>query len=320
MTKKEIYQLNKLKKSLNKIEWKLKNIAIEIATIKNTSNIYWSRLSKKVRRCYEEAKIIFARWTQNNLPYFYNKEIKEQIKRIKSMSFIPKKNGIPIKVNYIKFINTNLNTQYKTSIIKEAIVYFSTAIDEGNKSLNRVMLLTQQTLIKESIISKSIASGLKEKGTIRGVQEKLRDKLLKKAFNGGLLKIIDKNGNERFYNISNYANMVARTTIINSQSQATIAVATEYNTDLIQVSSHNTTTEICQQYEGKIFSLSGKDKDFPIADNVPAYHPNCKHSISIIFREVLERRGIQKYIDFSSGKTDIHPTRKNYIPINKRTK
>jgi hypothetical protein len=319
MTKKETKKVAELKKSLTKVEGKLRNLAFDISSSNEISQLYWSRLSRKARKYYDEARVIFAKWANSSIPIIYDESIRLQISRIKKMSFVPRTpNGQPIRVSYYSFVNNNTNKAIKSSVVKDSIMYFSTGLDEGNKQLNRLMNLTQQLNLTDKQLRKSLDIGLRDKGTIQGAKKQLQKDLMKKSLDGKFIKVVDKNGNSINYTIDYYSEMVARTEIIASNSQATISMALEYQSDLIQVSSHNTTTPICQQYEGKTFSISGKDKEFPIADAVPAYHPNCQHSISVIFREVLEKRGIDKYIDFSQGKTEIHPTRKSHISISKR--
>jgi hypothetical protein len=331
LTHKEQKALMKLRNSLNRIETKLKNIAFEIATITDTSNLYWSKLSRDARKTYNEARIIFAKWSHSNLPSIYDDQIRRQIKRIKNMSFTPKAvSGKPIKVNYFTFVSNNANKQIKTSIIKDSIMYFSTGCDEGYKQLNRLMNLTQQINLTDKAVKQAINTGLLKggvglrderlvgRGTIYGAQRRLQQDLLKKAIDGKFIKIIDKNGNDRLYNVRAYADMVARTEINKSQGQGCVNTALQYNSDLIQISSHNTTTPICQQYEGKIYSITGKDRLFPTLVELNPFHPNCKHTSTVIFREVLERRGIKEYSDFSLGKTEKHPTRKSHVPVSKR--
>lgn len=332
MTNKERKALLKLKKFLNRIEDKLLKISFEISSTIETSQIYWSKLSRKARKTYEEARLIFARWSNSNIPEIYNETIRNQIRRIKSMSYIPKySNGQSINVNYFKFVKKQKNILIKNNIVKDSIMYFSVGLDEGQKQLNRLMNLTQQINITDKAVKQSIQKGLLEggrglrdidrlvgKGVVYGSQRRLQQQLMKKAIDGKYIQVLDKNGVSRMYNVRKYADLVARTEITNSNSQAVMETGLQYNSDLIQVSSHNTNTPICMQYEGKIFSISGKDRDFPPADNVPAYHPNCLHSITVVFREVLERRGIQKYSDFSKGKIEVHPTRKSHIPVSQR--
>lgn len=264
-----------MEKALDRVENKLLQISIEISTTTETSNIFWAKISKKAKLAYDEARIIFAKWASLNIPSLYNETIRKQIARIKNLDFTPRYvNGKAIRVNYFIFVRNNANIALKNSIVKDSIAYFESGVELGSKRLNRLMNLTQQLNISDKQLKKALDVGLRDRRTIAGTSKRLQKELLKKALEGKYIQVIDKNGKPIMYNIKSYADMVARTEITNSNSQAVISTALEYQSDLVQVSSHNTKTEICQQYEGKVYSISGKDKDFPVLDNAPAFHPN----------------------------------------------
>jgi len=113
--------------------------------------------------------------------------------------------------------------------------------------------------------------------------------------------------------------MVSRVKFHEAQSAAARQTAANYDTDLIRISTHNTTTAICQEYEGKIFSISGKDKRFPILDQSPPFHVNCLHYETVTFEESLLAQGaLDKYSEFSLGETDRPPTDPGFVPVSKR--
>jgi hypothetical protein len=96
------------------------------------------------------------------------------------------------------------------------------------------------------------------------------------------------------YNLSKYAEMVARTTLAEAQTQATLDQCALYENDLVKVSDHNTICDICKEYEGNIYSLSGNDPDYPMLDESCPFHPNCQHGLlptSIEEIRVREREG-----------------------------
>ncbi len=98
-----------------------------------------------------------------------------------------------------------------------------------------------------------------------------------------------------------------------------IKQAINHDTDLIQVSSHNSVCEVCQRHEGKIFSLTGSDNRFPSLPDVPPFCDNCRHSIYVTFDSALEvSNTLKKFIEFSNDRTEKHPFLKNFIPISKR--
>lgn len=98
--------------------------------------------------------------------------------------------------------------------------------------------------------------------------------------------------NGRFYNPRKYARMVARTEMGNAQSRATLDLCNQYENDLVQVSDHQTDCEICIVFEGNIYSISGHDPDYPVLEEEPEYHPNCKHRLLPTSREAIKAREI----------------------------
>jgi hypothetical protein len=73
--------------------------------------------------------------------------------------------------------------------------------------------------------------------------------------------------------------MVAQTTLAQAQTQATIDLCALYENDLVQVSSHGTVCDICLEYEGNVYSLSGNDPEYPKLDKDCPFHPNCAHGL-----------------------------------------
>ncbi|MBA7557934.1 hypothetical protein ES705_50717 [subsurface metagenome] len=121
------------------------------------------------------------------------------------------------------------------------------------------------------------------------------------------------------YKPSYYAELVARTKFHQAQSQAALMQAANYETDLIQVSSHNTTTELCMPFEGKIFTISGKDKRFPPLTESPPYHPNCLHLLFPAFESGLQAQGtLESFSSFSKGEISRPPVPSSFIPVKER--
>jgi hypothetical protein len=94
------------------------------------------------------------------------------------------------------------------------------------------------------------------------------------------------------YNLGAYARMVARTTLREAQTQATLDLCATYENDLVEISDHNTDCELCEQYEGNIYSLSGNDSEYPKLEEETPFHPNCQHSILPTSSEAQRAREI----------------------------
>lgn len=104
-------------------------------------------------------------------------------------------------------------------------------------------------------------------------------------------KFINING--RDYNLTKYAKMVGRTRLRKTQSQATANLAKQYGNDLVEISEHETDceSEICQPFEGNVYSLYGNTPGYDVLSEYPPFHPNCMHSMFPTSIEALEARG-----------------------------
>lgn len=77
-----------------------------------------------------------------------------------------------------------------------------------------------------------------------------------------------------------YADMVARTSLRQAQTEATLDVCRQFENDLVEWSDHDTQcTAGCEDYEGNVYSISGKHPTYPALTATPPLHPNCEHSL-----------------------------------------
>ena len=304
----------KLSKKLTQVDKNLEKIIKEIAVTKETSSSFWIKINVAIRREYEKARKISATWTNSNIPETYAESLNEALQKIKAKKI----EGVR-KINYIDFISSDPSKQSMASLLAETNSTFATGFSSGQKTLIRLSRLTQQLNVSEKQLEKNIAEGFIEKGTIRGATKKIQESLLKKSLDGKIITVIDKNGVAEQWNIKKYSELVARTKLQETTTQAVVNSAQAVGGDLVQVSTHNTLTAYDAQFEGKIFSLSGSDPDFPPAIDLPPFHPNCLHTITVTFKQALKRDGtLKKYEEFSKGNTSVHPFKKNFVPLSER--
>ena len=140
----------------------------------------------------------------------------------------------------------------------------------------------------------------------------------------GITAFTDKAG--RKWSLHTYASMAIRTTSRQAEIAATLSADSEH--DLYQISSHNTSCAICAPYEGRVYSKSGTDPDFPplasafgkidpngantLANTWLNIHPNCLHSITLWTPAGRTPEEIQKIKNFSNP-------RKNPFTVDPRT-
>lgn len=124
----------------------------------------------------------------------------------------------------------------------------------------------------EAWIREEILEGVKTGASRQVVAGQIRDYLMDQIDEDGLINVKGRRYQPRYY-----SELVARTEMRKFQSEAVVNSCHQYETDLVEVSDHGTTTPICLPYEGEIFSLSGNDPNYPYLDIRPPFHPNCQH-------------------------------------------
>lgn len=128
----------------------------------------------------------------------------------------------------------------------------------------------------------------------------------------GVTAYTDKAG--RNWSLHTYGNMICRTT--SRQAEVAAVLTADQEQDLYKISSHNTTCAVCAPLEGRVYSRSGRDKDFPPlarafgkidpdgADTLENtwlnIHPNCLHVLMPWTPVGKSEAEIQRIKDFSS--------------------
>ncbi len=301
-----------LTKNLTVIENKIQKLMIRAMANAKISTAYWTVMRRELDILYVRMNSIFNSWA----PYFkaaYAQSIKDIHKRIASMKTVLNlaRQTVP------ELLAGNASRQIMAGLYSSSVDSFLTAIAAGRQNLRNLFIRTQQVLVEESLINVAVGRGF-EMGDLREAKD-----MLAAIFESPQWDIVNKRwyvqAGRYKYKPSYYAELVARTKFHQAQSQAALMQAANYDTDLIQVSSHNTTTEICMPFEGKIFSVSGKDKRFPPLTESPPYHPNCLHLLFPAFESGLQAQGtLESFSAFSKGEIDKPPVPSAFIPVKER--
>lgn len=128
----------------------------------------------------------------------------------------------------------------------------------------------------------------------------------------GVTAFVDKAG--RNWSLHTYCTMVSRTT--SRQAEVMAVLTADPEQDLYQISSHGTTCGLCAPYEGRVYSKSGMNPDFPplaaafgkqdplgpdtLANTWLNIHPNCLHAVLPWTAAGRTAEEVQKIKDFSS--------------------
>ncbi|MDM5191125.1 phage minor capsid protein [Bacillus hominis] len=145
--------------------------------------------------------------------------------------------------------------------------------------------LVNTTMLKQSqqvyldVLNKTVGKLL---GGVITPQQALRQTVSEWA-QRGIPTLIDKAG--RRWSTEAYVNMVTRSTSQNVANEMQMTRMDEYDVDLIEVSSHLGARPLCNPYQGRIFSKSGKSKRYPpfsstsYGEAAGLLGVNCRHVI-----------------------------------------
>lgn len=134
----------------------------------------------------------------------------------------------------------------------------------------------------------------------------MKQKMVRQLLDEGQTAFVDRLG--RKWRLDTYAAMVARTTTREASTVATLNTCEEFGVDLVQVTTHYPTCEKCAPLQGKVFSISGKDKRYPKYGENGAYiprHPNCRHVLVPYVREFDDNA--EETERFSNQPLDVDP-------------
>ena len=112
------------------------------------------------------------------------------------------------------------------------------------------------------------------KQTARRFREQLAER--------GVTGFKDRSG--RMWNMRTYTEMVARTTTMEAHLQGTANRLVEQGHDLIKISTHRGACPLCEPWQGKILSITGKTEGYPTLEEAKAaglFHPNCRHAYGL---------------------------------------
>ena len=200
----------------------------------------------------------------------------------------------------------------KTNIVNTLVNNYLGKIDEAAEIAytSAVKYLAVGRLAADEIRSLSLERVAEAEALGKGWRDAQR-KLAIDLNNKGVTAFVDKAGRE--WDLTAYCSMLTRTTA----KQATVAAElTENDHDLWQIIPHGTTCALCSAYEGRVYSKSGTDPDYPplasafgkidpygrndLTNTYLNIHPNCLHSLAPYTTMGKTDEEIQKDKDYSS--------------------
>lgn len=104
--------------------------------------------------------------------------------------------------------------------------------------------------------------------TTRDISRQIAARLARRIGGGDFIEI-----NGRNYSLGSYSELVARTRMRESQTEATRELCAEYSNDLVEIPAHDNPCELCAPHQGKVYSISGGTPGYePLPAGGPPWH------------------------------------------------
>lgn len=214
------------------------------------------------------------KWSNKNIQRNYKAGDKEAVILTKSV-------GLPMKD--VQF--SNLDNESIQSIAEETMSFFQEGSSGVRRNASRIMSAAREARTN-ALIAEGRITGSTRKDISNKIAGELRD---------GNVAIVDKAG--RKWSFENYSKMVARTKLTQASNQGLMNRLQRNGYDLVQVSMHFGTCDLCAPWEGRILSISGNTSRFrgggvPSVDTARKeglFHPNCRHRLLPYHPEFAEQ-------------------------------
>ena len=279
--RKRVYELRRYYSAMADI---LKDdlLMLDVKTFKETKAL---SLQKKVDSTVRRMNKFSVNWSHESVPEAYRQAA--MITRT-SLSILGAKKNI------------NFDNKIHSQSIEKARDIMAGVLMKANESINvnigtYIYLIRQATkaaaqiqafdLRSEEVISGLLDDTIKKGGARGELQRLIRIHFKRDIYQKKFINISGRN-----YNLIPYAETVARTRLRIIQSEAVKNLCNQYDNDLIEISDHGTDCEICREYEGNIYSISGRHPVYPFMEGWPPYHCRCEHSVGPTSEEAISFR------------------------------
>lgn len=195
-------------------------------------------------------------WLQEAIPQFYLEGMQSQLDHLHELG-----ENVPLYAEMTRVHKAAINV-----LVDNAFDDLTTASAQvGRKvrdNLRRIGL---------DAVTTKVSTGQTVRETAKGLLERLQAEGLKSA--AGM-------------RLEAYAELVARSSTREATNRGAINQGTELGYDLVQMSNHASPCPVCAKFEGRVYSVSGKSKEYPslygtvFKSGYANIHPHCRHVLN----------------------------------------
>lgn len=205
-------------------------------------------------------------WLQEAVPQFYLEGMQQNLDTLNKLGIDVAKQATITKVH--------------ESAIKVLVENAFDDLTTANHAVGRKVRDNLRRIGLDAVTTK-VSTGQTVRETAKGIRERLAAEGLKSV---------------QGMRLEAYASMVARSTSAEAGNRGRINQGTELGYDLVRMSSHASPCPICAKFEGRIYSVSGKSREYPplygtaFRGGYASIHPNCRHVFNVYIPALADER------------------------------
>lgn len=228
---------------------------------------YYNSILKQTEALLNRLSAQTGRYINTEIPKAYKKALEETYAYFQ-------KNGLQMN-------RPEMFAQIHSDAVSELAAEMQHHINEGISQAGRRVMRYADTARDNALRQNGLrASAVKIASgqTVRDMQKYLTQALSEDGF----LTVQYGSGKYAYQvGLDSYAGLVARSTTREAGNLAREKQLTANGYDLVIITKHSPTCELCARVQGRVFSISGKDKRFPpLSEAFPSgyrnVHPNCR--------------------------------------------
>lgn len=241
-----------------------KDIVGEISTATDFGIANRKAILKQIENVLTDLGENVQEFIATELPAYYKSGADDAITQLNNV-------GAPVKVA------EGFNRVHKEAIFA-LVDDTATAFGDSLTGVKRSAEAILGRAVREQVTQK-IATGIISGQALDEVRKNIKGALAEQ----GLTALKDKRGRE--WELDRYAEMLFRTKAVEARNRGLVNRMVENDYDLVQVSAHFGSCEMCEPWQGKILSITGENKGYPTVQKAEAgglFHPNCRHAINAL--------------------------------------
>lgn len=221
---------------------------------------YQETLLKQVKQILAQLNAYSASWVQDAINESYSLGAQEAIRGLAAMGVSV--NGVEAFAR-LHQASVNVLVANTQSMLVSGVSFVGRQIEDAVRQAGLEAIAQKQ------------ATG----STVKEAARLVKERLVREGING----VRDKRG--RMISLDSYASTVARSTTREATNTATMNQLGYEGYDLVKMSKHNSPCPICSVYEGRVYSISGNNRNYPplsiaYSGGHANIHPDCRHVIS----------------------------------------